>query len=667
MKKILLSTLSLLLSTTVIVRAQSAEQSVINNLLTNLQSNPDNPLKVDKQLLENVAKAIPDGGLKNKLLAYSANIGVDGNLSMRQVYWDLGTALAKNSNLSSIAQFGATTKGLNVLMNNPEELVSSIKNNIANYKPGAFANDPVFMSALTDVTGSAQWAQNAAIGVDLVMGAIADAKAKKKFNEDYKKLAEMSSFMIYPETDRGLSRSLIDAAVLYRPFNTVTPLYKYDFDNGASLFVEIGILKFQNPSKGIKKNLTVIPDRNNGVDNTANNSPVLLKIADDESRFYISSSDIKVPAGSNCLDTKEAYVIDANTGEAIKLKSAALYAMNFVDIRSAVFQNKIIFNPLYNSSVTNLVAYKHDFSANPKNGVEQYPIPGSVNFYLKDRERGLTSVVADASHVAAPIQTYCYPINGGLLTLFWGYGESNKIIQLDAEDRTKYSSTILYAGTTEKQRANTGLVNSLTGIAMNKKGDLFFINKLGAAGKISAAEVNAGEALYNKINQANKTMVAKPYNFLPTIKYLFNAVAFDLYSLPTFHITPDDKWLTYILEDELYLISTEDMTKVKTFKFTNKPYDHFFSKENGEPVLYISAFNEFKFPITKKYSLAKLIEYEPAPIVPIVAVPALVKEVKATAGKSITDEIKELKKMLDDGTITKEQFEKAKNKLLGEN
>ena len=37
------------------------------------------------------------------------------------------------------------------------------------------------------------------------------------------------------------------------------------------------------------------------------------------------------------------------------------------------------------------------------------------------------------------------------------------------------------------------------------------------------------------------------------------------------------------------------------------------------------------------------------------------KDKKAT---SITDEIKELKKMLDEGTLNKEQFEKAKNQLL---
>ena len=40
------------------------------------------------------------------------------------------------------------------------------------------------------------------------------------------------------------------------------------------------------------------------------------------------------------------------------------------------------------------------------------------------------------------------------------------------------------------------------------------------------------------------------------------------------------------------------------------------------------------------------------------------KEEKKSSNKSLTEELKELKELYEDGSLTKEQFEKAKNKLL---
>lgn len=136
MKHLLTLSLSLCLIFTATAQTKTStnKQTLINNLVNNLQDNPDNPLKVDKQLLVNVANAIPDGGLKNKLLSYGANLGTDQNLSMRQVYYDLNSAFSNNAKLAS--SFAQTGRGLDILMNNPEQLVNSIKDKIKNYQPG---------------------------------------------------------------------------------------------------------------------------------------------------------------------------------------------------------------------------------------------------------------------------------------------------------------------------------------------------------------------------------------------------------------------------------------------------------------------------------------------------------------------------------------------------
>jgi hypothetical protein len=122
---------------------------LINNLLTNLETNPDNPLKIDKALLESVANIIPEGNLKSKLLSYSANLGLDENLSIRQVYYDLNYAFTSNNQTSSLSQYSDTEKGLDILFNNQEQLFSSIKVKMENYKPGIFMNDPAFINNLS--------------------------------------------------------------------------------------------------------------------------------------------------------------------------------------------------------------------------------------------------------------------------------------------------------------------------------------------------------------------------------------------------------------------------------------------------------------------------------------------------------------------------------------
>lgn len=78
-------------------------------------------------------------------------------------------------------------------------------------------------------------------------------------------------------------------------------------------------------------------------------------------------------------------------------------------------------------------------------------------------------------------------------------------------------------------------------------------------------------------------------------------------TFPSLSLTPDQKWLVYVVADNLYIINAQNINEVKGFKLTFEPNSCFFGKENGITTIYLQGQNGFKFPITKKYSLKSLV------------------------------------------------------------
>lgn len=688
MKHLLTLSLSLCLIFTATAQTKTStnKQTLINNLVNNLQDNPDNPLKVDKQLLVNVANAIPDGGLKNKLLSYGANLGTDQNLSMRQVYYDLNSAFSNNAKLAS--SFAQTGRGLDILMNNPEQLVNSIKDKIKNYQPGVFMNDPEMMNNLRLITKSEAGAQGLGLAAEFATAFINDAKAAKAFKNDYKTYAEISNRMLYLETDKNLRRALIDACVGKNPFSMITPVYRYDFDNGAALAAENGILTYTNGAKKI--NLFAIENRNNGITKDGSSlrayindvtdpknkvypHPQFMFLTPDQKKAFFTTGIIQTENEcSSCLKENLFYVMDTETGELIEKPD-----YKFIDFSQFLeFSLGIGMVPskpltpedmktgnfhlvpgvmLFPKSIASGSVKGFDYSSNPadlkpvidnfmgkqafKNGLSSSlpPYTVAINWDMKKKDQSiLTSSVLSVIEFKPPTITY----------------EKKKTPKI--VDNSKYYSA---------------MVNKFTGAVVDKNKILYYTTASGNAGKVDLNITQPDDAnLEAKMKEAEVAAGLATYNFSYGRKYLFESAGFDnYYNLPSLTLTPDEKNLIYIIGNNLYIFDINNMASPKKFTLTIEPYNYFYGRENGEPTIYFQAFNDFKFPIIKKYALNKLIN---APIVAekiVAAPPATVKEAAKTAPASVADELKKLKALMNDGTLTKAEFEAAKKKLLYKN
>ena len=606
--------------------------AAVNSLLQNLQSNPSNPLNVDKTMLLDIANKIPDGNLKSKLLEYSLNFGVDRDLSMRQVYWDLGKAFNVHSSLNSISKYSQTSKGLNILLNNPEQLFSSLKNNLVNYKPGAFLNDPYFISSLTSVTGSQAMAQGIGAGVELAAMYLAERKELKAFKENYPKMVEMSSLMIYPEVDNNLSKSLIDACVVKHPFNMITPVYRYDFKNGASLRSENGVLYFINNARQIKKAITEIEPRNDGSFEkktikggsgfSSRLSPNVIRFSTDETYFYLQTGKKeKQSTCIGCLMPGDDFIIDAETGEARTIKR--LY--NFVG-----YDN--IHNVTFTKDTAQIFYFAMPLSGMYKVNITDGKFMEALNIKMdKDKKMLINNksrkyadfMGAYNGMTMSHRQSYNFNRGTGAISLIWGAGLSPTPLFSSEVDSTIYTSTVLQANSYIKGQSGKGrfespdgMINELTGLVINKSGSLFFTTAKGTIGMISNENWDFDDPmLADKIRKAGGSPLLSTYNFIvPNTKYLFNGTSAFYYAMPALTLTPDEDYLTYILQDNLYIIDAKNLNNVKKLKLAITPFNHFYGKENGELTLYIQAFNEFKLPVTKKYSLTKLVNTFAVPI-----------------------------------------------------
>jgi hypothetical protein len=256
---------------------------------------------------------------------------------------------------------------------------------------------------------------------------------------------------------------------------------------------------------------------------------------------------------------------------------------------------------------------------------------------------------------------YSFVKNNTLVSLYWGIAKkddkivSSSFFDVTPDGKSKFTFT-------------DAMVNELTGLVMTDAGVLYFITK---AGQIGSTDLNITSPLdvqlTAKMRQSLVTADIDPYNFQIEKTYLFNSTQYANYHhLPQLSLSPDGKHLVYVVGNKLHLINTGKLTDVKKFTLTIDPYIHFYAKENGEPTVYFQSFNEFKFPVTKKYSLNKLINATieaPAKQLKAETKTNRIKE-KDNSGGSVADELKKLKDLFDSGAISKEEYEKAKKKVL---
>lgn len=623
-------------------------EKTLNELIANIQQNPNNPLNVDSQSLMDVANKLPDGSLKNKLISYSQNIGVDKDLSMRQVYYDIGVAFNKNNQIVSETQFQNMGAGLNLLLQNPEKVADKLKTVVSSYGNGMFLNDPSYRAQLSSTLGVPMMNQDVAMGATLVVAALADIQQNKQYKLDYKKYYDMAAVMVYSEADRNLGKSLIDAGVLKATSDNVTPLYKYDFENGSSLDVRNGILTLTNMFTGLSKKLVEVESKNEGVPESGDMHPIKVEVSPDEAYFVLTTG--KKPDPESGLKKKEGYLINSLTGEAVTQKH--LYnVISYTNIHQATITREKLHYYGYNPQGNKL--FSVDFLMDAKYVYKNVDMPNGDNFLIKNKMKK-----------AALLQFTSFGVesNDELLSLVWAYGLDSSIT-LGPQDLTMYSSTYLYGDKVDnKKGTNKGLSNKLTGIAATKNGDFFYTTANGQLGKVAGPTQNYSN-IDNLLSKAKVTNLARPYDFTVKNNYIFDGRGggFGIAPLPIFVLSKDEKWLVYTVDSKMYLIETADTSNTKEFDLTAIPYNLFFTKENSDYVLNLMSFNEFKMPIIKKYSFSKLCTSKKLP--PVTANTASNSQASGTSS-SISDEITKLKALLDDGTLTKEEFAKAKKKLL---
>jgi hypothetical protein len=273
------------------------------------------------------------------------------------------------------------------------------------------------------------------------------------------------------------------------------------------------------------------------------------------------------------------------------------------------------------------------------------------------------------------------------LSLFWARNESKLttgagMIQTTTIpiNETIYVSSVVQIAKNDKSFNADGLVNELTGMAMNKNGDLFITGKNGSIGKLNAQDIKLEDPMFAvKVRKVLDKKVFETYDFNASKEYVtgHGNIATNSHALyPSLKLTPDDKYLIYIVKDNFYLIDPKNLTRVKHYKLSCHPYNTFFTKESGEWVVNLMALNEFKFPIIKKYSLEKMnsINLESInPNPPLNNTTKTNNTTKAnnntntsstTSNSSLADELKKLKELFDAGAITQEEFTAAKSQLL---
>src|ERR1044071_3880689 len=66
-------------------KTKAENQRALDNLVNGLQQNPENPLGIDQNFLNELSQLIEDETLKTTLQGYGKNLGDDKDLSVRQI------------------------------------------------------------------------------------------------------------------------------------------------------------------------------------------------------------------------------------------------------------------------------------------------------------------------------------------------------------------------------------------------------------------------------------------------------------------------------------------------------------------------------------------------------------------------------------------------------
>ena len=673
-------------ATKAVDKSQKLKQTeeVLNAILKQLETDPANPLSIDTKFLNDFSGMLPEGSLKNTLQSYGSNLGTDGNLSLRQIYWDVAAGFKQNPTLISNSKFSNTAQGLNIMLDNFTLLSNKLKSNGAKYEFGAFMNDPQLINSLSNITGSYETAQALGNGIELISMFGADIAEAKKMKEDYKKLAKLSTDYLYIEKDLNLAGALIDACLEIVGHQIVTPIYRYDFNNGASLRVENGILKYFNAAKDIIKNLMVVDKRHDGKFYKSDDRGYQLStilISPDEKVFYIyvnpdAISDIKC---KDCL-IKCGHTIDSENGEII-YKIDNKYCYNDAPsawqiLNDARFnKNNILITYPFAASGNLFWTYKNAFTSKEKQsenmegakhkkfGIAGAGLDKTKKFIINNKERKFKTPGEFSIEPLFDLPVkfhYVYEKDSSFLNLFWG-----GIAEYDKE-RTIYSSSMLQVAKNEEYYNADGMINELTGIAMSRSGDLYFANHNGYIGKMKGTDYKLNDpSLTSNMRKAMDKKIFASYNFIASKSYVSLQGLLrqdDTYSIyPAMKLTPDEKLLTYTVNDHLYIVNPDDLSKVNHYKLGCQPYNYFFTKENGDWVINLQSLNEFKFPVTKKYSIPNMLAASEASKKPAGG-KILANDVKNNF--SLADELKKLKELMDSGAITKDEYNSAKKQLL---
>jgi hypothetical protein len=664
------------------VLAQNARETedALNSLVKGLETNPENPLNIDKEFLSNFSRLLPEGSLKNALQSYGSNFGIDKDLSTRQIYWDIASGFDQNKSIINNNQYGAIGLELNLMFDNYNLLSDKLKSIEGDYEFGSFINDPAVISSLANITGSYENAQAMGLGIEFIAGFSEAMQEAQKYKDDYRKLAALSTKNLYAETDPNLTSALIDAYVGIEGYQIITPMYRYDFSNGASLRVENGILKFFNASKGTVKNLLLVDKRHDGNFYKYKNmrggfySTILISPDEKVIYLYVNPDVISDMKCTDCLE-KSGYTLNTNDGEIIFAKSGWMAPTGYEVLNDTRFDSNN--DPVrYNFSAsmgffsTSKIVFKSGFKMT-KESLAVSGLDKEKKFQLNNvnmKFKNDNSFQESLFNYKVKVH-YLYEKDDCTINLFWA--NSNK--ELD-KDKIMYSSSMLQIAKGKTYYNADGMINQLTGIAMTRSGDLYFTGKNGSIGKLNGSEFKLDDpALTATISAAMNKKVFASYNFIGDKNYIsthgqISSGALPLY--PSLKFTPDEKLLVYIVNDNLYIVNPVDFGSVKRFKLLLHPYNYYFTKENGDWVINIQALNEFKFPITKKYSINKLVSGYDAERIRAINKESNRKDGLNSTNKStetnfsLADEIKKLKELLDSGVITQEEFETAKKKLL---
>ncbi len=654
---------------------------------------------------------MPNGNLKNILTSYVNTIGNDPNLSYRQIYNDIGAAFEQNPNLNSTSEFSKVQLGLDILFNNSNLITSNLKDGTSSYKPGVFMTDSKLVYGLSQLTGSYSEGAAASMGIDLIADILnsssnpkntnteqsASNEINNKFISDYEKLAEISSKTIYTELDSNLNKALIDAMIHIESNHMVTSIYRYDFENGASLKVENDILKYINPNKNLVKNLCKVEQRHDMKFHKENfhpygeiNREISIAIGPNDSTFYIFTGK-NVITGNKCKDCfpeKSGYRIESATGQILNEIHRKVFSVNLNNVRKMNYtSNKFIIWEAWlprtgiGEIPTRPKFYKktygfqeRDFYLKKVDGNYSFLDDGKF-FNFNGTKEKITQNVCDTrkdknNYIVIEHENF-------LISLFFGNVRY-------ANNGPMFSSSIFQISNLNNFYNVDGMVNELTGIAKNKNGVFYFTNSFGQIGKLENENFKPDDQeITNKIRSSFGNKILKPYEFIAERSFISihgNYLSSDETGtiFPILKLTPDEKWLVYISNDNLSIINPENLNEVYNYKLTFPPTNSFFGKENGDYTLFVQGYDDYKFFVTKKYSIKKLASLSKPKINlsldkkeilktnnPTNSKKSIIKkDSKQISNFSVADEIKKLKELKDSGAITSEEYETAKKKIL---